>query len=167
MNNLATFIATGAYVGNIPKAPGTFGSVFGLALFAVLWDAIVIHFGLLTTIGIVALSTLAIYVAGAWATRVYMAATDQHDPKEVVIDEIVGIFVMMLVVLPFFSQFDAVSLGILFVLFRLFDITKPWLVGTIDRTMDSAHGVMLDDVAAGIYAGITFIAGTVIWQFIQ
>ena len=110
---------------------------------------------------LVALSVVA-FGAGTWATGVETRGKANHDPSEIVIDEVVGQWIALLPV-----AYGAGMMGIspdrlwpgwiaAFALFRLFDITKPWLVGWADRR-DDALGVMLDDVIAGVFAAIGVI----------
>jgi phosphatidylglycerophosphatase A len=108
-----------------------------------------------------------VFFAGWWATRVMTDGQADHDPSEIVVDEVVGQWIALLALsLPATRHgLDITALWpgwiAAFVLFRLFDIWKPWLVGKADRRGD-ALGVMLDDVIAGVFAAIfvTLIGGT-------
>jgi len=151
MNGLARMAGTVFGVGYLRPAPGTWGSLVALPLG---WGLHVLGgFSLLVT------ATAAIFIIGIWATREMTAGADNHDPSEIVIDEVAG---QLIALLPL--SFSATSLGLditilwpgwisAFVLFRLFDITKPGLVGWADRR-DDPLGVMLDDVIAGVFAAI-------------
>lgn len=146
-------IATLARVGYLRPAPGTWGSFCAMPI---LWA---IHeFGGLLLV-LVALSFA--FIAGVWATQTMTRFSDDHDPSEIVIDEVVGQWIALLPVLIASTMMGLQSTDLWpgwiagFVFFRLFDIWKPWLVGTFDRRGD-AMGVMLDDVAAGIMAAIAF-----------
>ncbi len=148
---MSTLIATFFYVGHMRPAPGTWGSLAALPV-----AYVIIKFGgwpLLLSLSIIA------YYAGLWATRIETEGKDNHDPSEIVIDEVAGQWIALLPV-----AYGAEMMGVpvvalwpgwiaAFVLFRAFDITKPWLVGWADRR-DDAVGVMLDDVIAGIFAAI-------------
>jgi len=148
-------IATVGGVGHLRPAPGTWGSLVALPL----------AYGLIVAGGWTAL-VLAIVVAfgaGLWATAQETRGRDNHDPSEIVIDEVVGQWIALLPV-----AYGAAMMGAApellwpgwiaaFALFRLFDITKPWLVGWADRR-DDALGVMLDDVIAGVFAALGVIA---------
>ena len=148
---MSTIIATFFYSGYLKPAPGTWGSLAALPFaFAIL------SVGGWMLLGICAAVA---YFAGLWATKVETADADDHDPSEIVIDEVVGQWIALLPV-----GYGAASSGVdllalwpgwiaAFVLFRLFDITKPSLVGWADKRND-AIGVMLDDVIAGIMAAI-------------
>ncbi|ADW19381.1 phosphatidylglycerophosphatase A [Desulfobulbus propionicus DSM 2032] len=132
------FIATGAYSGYLPKAPGTWGSAVGVLLWLVLcrlqptsyWSIL----GILFVIGV--------FSAGA-AEKI----VDRGDPSLVVIDEIVG----QLLALSLAPAHPAAALAG-FALFRLFDILKPFPVGWVDTHLHGGLGIMLDDVVAGLYA---------------
>lgn len=149
---MSRFIATFFYVGRFPIAPGTAGS---LAALPVGWA---LH-GVFGFPGI-AIATLLVFGIGWWATyRATLGASD-HDPSEIVIDEVVGQWIALF----------PLSLGLwsagaspwlfpypgwigAFLLFRLFDIWKPWPVSWADQK-NTALGVMLDDVLAGVMAAI-------------
>ena len=152
MNNL---IATFFNIGYMRPAPGTWGSLAALPVAYV----IVTFTGAL---GLLVASIIA-YFIGLQATRAVTAGADNHDPSEIVIDEVVGQWIALLPA-AIGAQMMAVSYLTLwpawiagFALFRLFDITKPWLVGWADRR-DDAVGVMLDDVIAGVFAAIGVVA---------
>ena len=80
-------------------------------------------------------------------TPLHLAAA-KNDPKEIVIDEVAGQWLALAVVPP-----DVLLYALGFLLFRAFDVMKPWPAGLIDRRLKSGLGVMLDDVAAAVYAG--------------
>ena len=84
---------------------------------------------------------------GCWASGVYIAAGDDPDPSPVVIDEVAGQWLTLLV-----APLDLAWYALAFVLFRFFDILKPWPIGWLERRVPGALGVMLDDVAAALAA---------------
>lgn len=135
--DLPRFIASGGGAGFVPQAPGTFGSLVGLVLGAVL-----LYFGH----GVLLLCTLAVSGAGIWAIRKVGGA---DDAGWIVIDEIAGQMIAVLA-LPYLSP---LGLLLAFLLFRLFDITKLGPIGLADRRHD-AWGVMGDDWIAGAFAFI-------------
>ncbi len=147
----ARLIGTVCGVGYLRPAPGTWGSLAALPL---AW--------LLHVIGgfpLLAIATIAVFVAGHWATRVMTEGQDDHDPSEIVVDEVAGQFIAIWAI-SYPSWAHGIEITELwpgwiaaFVLFRLFDITKPGPVGWADRRGDPM-GVMLDDVIAGIFAAI-------------
>lgn len=153
---IARMIASVGGVGFLPKAPGTWGSLIALPAF---W--------LLHGIGefpLVLAATVAVFFLGWWATVQVTRAQVDHDPGWIVVDEVVGQW-LALFSMSFglwWMGFDSWGFpwrGYVFgfALFRLFDIRKPWLVGWADRRGD-ALGVMLDDVIAGMMAGLCVAA---------
>lgn len=148
---MSKLIATVFYVGYLRPAPGTWGSLAGV-LFAL---AIQVFGGFPALV----LATLIVFALGWWATHAMTTGTDNHDPSEVVVDEVVGQWIALFVVsygtwkmgLPALAMYPGWIAGFLF--FRLFDIWKPSIVGWADRRGD-ALGVMLDDVFAGVFAAI-------------
>jgi phosphatidylglycerophosphatase A len=104
-------------------------------------------------------------VLGFWAVPRYLRATGGDDPSEVVIDEVAGqLLALCFTVLPlWWHGIEDILLAawpgwvVPFLLFRLFDIWKPWLVGRADRT-GGTIGVMLDDLWAGLFAGLCSVA---------
>jgi phosphatidylglycerophosphatase A len=135
------FLASGFGAGYAPKAPGTFGSLVGLALGAVLLN--LGHVPLLA--GVVVASGLGLYAT----RRVGCAA---QDPGWIVIDEIAG-QMLTLLALPHLSLLGLVAS---FALFRLFDILKPGPVGWADARHDE-WGVMGDDILAGLLAAAVIL----------
>ena len=96
-----------------------------------------------------AIATAGIFVIGLWAASVYVRRDGEADPGAVVIDEVAGQWLVLVAVPP-----DFILYGIGFVLFRIADIFKPWPASWIDRTVKGGLGVMLDDTAAALYAGV-------------
>lgn len=135
-----TLIATWFGTGLIPVAPGTWGALSALPL---AW-IIALGFG---AYAVVAAAVLA-FLAGLWAVKAYLARTAEPDPGPVVIDEVAGQLLAAAA-----AGRDPLALALAFVLFRLFDIWKPWPVGDIERSLPGALGVMADDAAAALYAG--------------
>jgi len=131
----AVFIASGGGAGYAPKAPGTFGSLLGLAAGALLLQ--IGHGPLLA--GVILASAL-----GVWAVS---AVGGQNDPGWIVIDEVAG---QMIAMLPL-PRASWAGLIFAFTLFRLFDIWKPGPVGWADK-QHNALGVMADDWIAGMIA---------------
>ncbi|MEM9049680.1 MAG: phosphatidylglycerophosphatase A [Pseudomonadota bacterium] len=146
----ARSLATVFGAGFLPKAPGTWGSLVALPA---AW--------LLHGIGgplLLALATLAVFLLGLWAVEQATEQVDEKDLPEIVIDEVVGQWIALLPLSIGLSWMGAAPwlfpwpgwLGA-FVLFRFFDIVKPPPVGWADR-MNTAFGVMFDDVLAGLMA---------------
>ncbi len=137
MDRLYMFIATGAYSGYLPKAPGTWGSLAGVLLWLVAGRLDLAPYLLLLLV----LLVLGVIAAGA-AEKI----VDLPDPGLVVIDEVVG----QLIVLTG-APADPWVLIAGFLLFRFFDILKPFPAGWLDRHIHGGLGIMLDDLVAGLY----------------
>jgi phosphatidylglycerophosphatase A len=149
MRKLILFLATGFYSGYAPFAPGTAGSVVGLML---AWGVTV---PLERRSPLAALALIAaLFAAGCWLSGRAEKLLDQHDSSHIVIDEIVGMALTMYLC-PAASW---MAFGAGFALFRLFDVLKPEPAGLIDRRMRGGLAVMLDDVAAAIYANLVLRA---------
>ena len=133
-------IATGCYSGYLPKAPGTWGSLVGLLLFYLLHTL-----SLPVYLAVVA----GLFVVGSFAAGEAEKILDNRDPSVVVIDEIVGMLLTMIAV-----PATAFNMALGFILFRIFDIVKPFPVNFFDQRFHGGPGIMLDDVVAGIYSFI-------------
>lgn len=132
------FLALGFGSGLAPKAPGTFGTLAAIPLF--LLCSLMSDTYLLITI--VVMSVIGIYLCGKTAEAV---GVDDH--PAIVWDEFVGFFIAM-----FLSPVTGMSLLVGFLLFRLFDILKPWPISIADKKLHGGLGIMLDDILAGLAA---------------
>ena len=147
--------------GLLRPAPGTWGS-----LVAILMGWVIDRYAGFPALVI---ATVLVAVAGFWACARELADRPGADPSEVVIDEVAGQWLALLFpaaafwargwegFLPWPAPLAA------FLFFRLFDIWKPWLVGRADRRGDAA-GVMLDDLWAGLFAGLASIAAAALYH---
>ena len=142
-DKLITFLATGFGSGLSPVAPGTAGTLVGVFI-CLLCLPLPWPMRLLIVIALLALS---IYVAGR-AEKIYQKKDDQR----IVIDEIIGLQITMLPV-----AITVLHLCVGFVLFRVFDIIKPFPINNLQK-LPGGWGVVIDDVAAGIYAGVILLA---------
>lgn len=130
---IATFLGSGYF----PKAPGTAGSFAALALFWLL---------LLPPLPLLALLVILFFTGVLSAS--YVEREEGTDPGKVVIDEVVGQGVALL-----FVPHQLIFYGIAFVLFRIFDIWKPFPIKLLER-LPAGWGIMADDVMAGVYANL-------------
>ena len=156
------FFLTLGFSGLSPKAPGTVGTLVSLPLGML----ILIYFDPNTLF----LATLLISLIAIKAINIYEAETQNHDDQRIVIDELAGMWLALSIapaVGVSMSELTNLSNGFLvqsliaFALFRYFDITKPSIIGRIDREAKGGVGVMGDDIIAGVAAGIST---AVIWQ---
>ncbi|MBW1898725.1 MAG: phosphatidylglycerophosphatase A [Deltaproteobacteria bacterium] len=134
------FLATGFYIGTVPFAPGTFGSIIGLPICFLISRLDI----LLAVICTVLFIFFAIWIAAA-AEEVLK----KEDAGEIVIDEVAGLIITF-IGLPF--TLKTMIAG--FVIFRAFDILKPFPIRTLEKKIAGGLGVVLDDVLAGIYGNL-------------
>jgi phosphatidylglycerophosphatase A len=132
------FFSSGTYLGYIPFAPGTFGTLWGLPIFYFLSAQPLLNQILI----IIASIGFAILVAGQAEKFL-----KRKDPSQVVIDEIVG-YMVTVAGMPF--SWTTAILGFFF--FRIMDIIKPYPIRIIDQKMPGGWGIVLDDVLAGVYS---------------
>lgn len=138
--NLNTMFVSVCGIGFIPIASGTFGSLAGLLIGYLLN---------LLSYNLFFLFIPALFILGVIASNTYQKLTGEKDSSVIVIDEVVGQLIAMMFVMD-----NIVLVFISFIIFRIFDILKPWPASYADKKMSGGFGVMLDDVFAGIYAAI-------------
>lgn len=141
MNQLIMALATGLYVGNIPKAPGTWGSLAALLPWFFIKDLSLSTYLLL----LVTLFVIGFFVSGS-AEKII----DSPDAGCIVIDEILGMFITLIA-----APAHPLAWVLGFLLFRIFDIWKPFPVSWFDQRIHGGVGIMMDDVVAGCYAFLT------------
>lgn len=144
LKNPILFLAFGFGSGLVKKAPGTFGTLAAIPVYLLLAQTSFVVYSLLTVIA----TLVGIKICDDAANLL-----GEHDFNGIVWDEITGYFITLWFV-PF--SWQAVLLG--FVLFRFFDILKPFPIKWIDQHVHGGFGIMLDDVLAGIFAsGVLFL----------
>ncbi len=138
---LSIIFSTGFFTGYIPFASGTFGSIFALIFFFIPeFSNPIILFAFVVLF----------FIVGIFTSNI-MIKRYGDDPSVVVIDEIVGMWITVFI--SGFIAFDYITLIIAFSMFRLFDIIKVYPAIYFDK-MKNGFGIMMDDVIAGVYAGI-------------
>ncbi|WP_297574759.1 phosphatidylglycerophosphatase A [uncultured Campylobacter sp.] len=143
------------YVGYLRPAPGTWGSLAGALIAAILLRI----YGEAAQNTLVLLSVLLFFIS-IGVINSYEKKTGEHDSSFIVIDEVVGVWIAMA-----FGGGYFINMVLAFVFFRLFDIYKPSIIGRIDKEVKGGLGVMLDDVVAGVFAGIlTLIVQKIVYQ---
>ena len=180
IKQISKIISTVFCIGKIKYAPGTFGSlpafpICYIIMYFSLNSKIVLPLEnftfaeqqIITLLVVELLAMLFIFIVGTYAISIYIKGSDDQDPKEVVIDEVAG--QMLTIILSAFSvvivqqssfasKIDAIYIDWLFlfilpfVLFRLFDIIKPWPINWCDKNIKGAFGVMFDDLVAALFA---------------
>ncbi len=134
-NRFIKLITTFFYTGEFPFAPGTVGSFAGLLLFLLAFNHVWV-----TVLLFVLICALGFFTCGE-AEKIF----GKKDPREVVIDEVAGIFIVY-----FMIPIDWVVLLVGFVLYRILDIIKPFPARRLER-LKGSYGIMLDDILCGIY----------------
>jgi len=149
-DNSMLFIAQGAFSGRVPFAPGTAGTAAGVLIYLLLKDVSPMWYGT---------ACIGAAVLGTWSAGIADRLLGTKDSPSIVIDEIAGFLVAMLLV-PF--SWWSVAGG--FVLFRFFDILKPWPLKRL-QDIPGGPGVMLDDIGAAVYTNIILqVAGSILYQ---
>ncbi len=143
-------LAFGFGTGLAPKAPGTAGTLVGVALYLVLS---------MLPVALYVLIVAGLFAAGVWAVGSVADEMGSDDPPAIVWDEVVGFLIAMI----------AAPAGIMwviagFVLFRVFDIAKPWPIAEVEGRFKGPVGIMLDDVVAGVY---TWLILHVLWMMVD
>ena len=179
-----SIIATFFGIGKFPKAPGTLASFVATILVALLfyqphiteiegekyliWGGGVISPNYI--VHVLVLLSLALHAIGVWSSDKYSKLINIKDPKSAVIDEVAGIFTASSLValvyslLLFFNEKEYILylivsywfFPVVFILFRIFDILKPWHVGWADKKFEGGFGIMIDDQIAAAYSAISF-----------
>lgn len=150
MTRLAVFIATVGYCGYFPIAPGTVGSAAGLLFYALVWwsGSTVLEVGMI----------VGLFAAGIWAGTTSERYFGGVDPGPIVLDEVVG----MLITLAFIPGLGWSGALAGFVLFRIFDVIKPYPAGRFEQ-LHGGLGVMADDAMAAVYANLSL--RVLLWLF--
>ena len=149
---MSKLIATVFGVGYLNPGSGTWGSLISLPFFWMTFHNLSL-IGTLIIVGI-------IFIIGWKAIEVYSKKTQTHDASEIVIDEVLGQFIALLpIAVGAYVTNTPIehfwpSWMIAFILFRIFDILKPGIIGRVDKS-DSTLSVMLDDILAGVFAALS------------
>lgn len=138
--NPVHFLAFGFGSGAMPFAPGTFGTLMAVPVYLLMGSL---------DLWLYLLITLLLAIVGVWLCHVTARDLGVHDHSGIVWDEIVGYLITMIAAPP---GWQMMLLG--FILFRFFDILKPWPIRWVDRRVPGGLGIMLDDVLAGTFAAL-------------
>jgi phosphatidylglycerophosphatase A len=150
MRNPVHLLAFGFGSGLLPKAPGTYGTLVGVALYLLIAPLSSVLYLLIVLLA---------FLAGVWICQRASDDLGVHDHSGIVWDEIVGYLVGMA-----FAPSGWLWIALGFVLFRLFDILKPWPIVLIDQRVKGGFGIMLDDLLAGfLTAGALFLLNLTGW----
>lgn len=148
------------YSGLLRPAPGTWGSLAG----AIVGVGIYYYIGLETLF----MASILLFLASISIIDSYEAKSGTHDDSSIVIDEVAGVWVSISIALSSWEQlgvdkFGWISVVLAFVFFRILDITKPSIIGRLDRNLKGGLGVMSDDMVAGLFAGLIAAVCATVW----
>ena len=143
MRRIILFFATGAYIGYVPVASGTWGTLLAFPLFWLFepWRHL--------STGVYLGGYLAAVLGACWIAGRAETILQEHDSHAIVVDEIVGYLAATLFMAPTWE-----NTLVAFVAFRVLDVVKPFPAGVIDRRLPGGVGVVLDDVVSGLYANL-------------
>ena len=153
LKNPFFFIASLGGIGLIRFAPGTFGSIFSWFLFIYLS-----HY-----LNMIVLTSLMFFL-GIWVCENISKDLEEKDDKSIVIDELIGMWIALMPTIYFAdTQAERTTIAILaLVLFRFFDILKPYPINLLDQKFKNGFGIVIDDVAAGIITLVILIPVSVL-----
>ena len=151
-------------LGKVPKIPGTFGSLVTVILLYIFF-----HVLNLTT-KVIFIGLIIIFILSFLSVAFHIKDNDNKDPKEIIIDELIGqsipIYLYEISHGTEKSSDEAIIFySICFILFRFFDIVKPFPVSYFDKNYKNSFGVIMDDVCAGFYVVLSLICLTVLKSY--
>ena len=165
IKTLNTLFVTMFGLGKIPKIPGTFGSLATVIILYFFFHILNI------SSNIILIGLIIIFIYSFLAVALHIKDNENKDPKEVIIDEFIGQSIPIYLYeishgtekLPEEAMF---FYGICFILFRFFDIAKPFPVNFFDKNFKNSFGVIMDDVCAGFYVVISLICFMVLSSYL-
>ena len=150
MNKISQIISTLFFIGYIKWAPGTIASFFSLIIIIFLNSVINNNEFIILFFCILLVSIICI--------KIYSKSTIEHDAKEIVIDEFLGIYFITIFSYDLkILNNEFIKIFLILFLFRIFDIIKPYPANLIDKKMKNSYGIILDDIIAGVYTIIILI----------
>ena len=161
INKLNSIFVTFFGIGKIKKIPGTFASLATTVLLFFLFHILDV------SPNIILFAVIIIFLISLYAVNIFIKDLSKHDPKEVVIDEVIGQSIPLYLYevshdIPKDSNDDLKFYLIIFILFRFFDIAKPFPVNYFDKNFKNSFGVIMDDVVAALYVVLILILFMVI-----
>ena len=156
IKKLNTLFVTMFGLGKLPKIPGTFGSLATIIILYILFHILNLSSNLII------IGLIIIFIFSFLAVSIHIKDSNNKDPKEVIIDEFIGQSIpIYLYEISHGTEKSAdeslIIYGICFILFRFFDIAKPFPVNYFDKNFKNSFGVIMDDVCAGFYVVLTLI----------
>ena len=151
MKNFTKFFVSVFFIGYIKFAPGTWGTVISLLIMYILINVLSLPFIILAII-----FTFLFFISN-YLINYFTLITNSHDSKHIVIDELLGVFIIFLFYDLIFLFNDILTYLLIFILFRFFDIFKIFPANFFDKHYKNGFGVILDDIIAGLYTVLTLI----------
>ena len=143
----SSLIVTIFYLGKFPYAPGTIGSIFSFFLIIILYQFI-------NYLIFILIFFILLFLAYNFI-KFYITDLDQKDAKEIIIDEFLGCY-LIIIFFPIFKDINIYYITLIgFILFRIYDIIKIYPANIIDKKFKDSFGIIVDDLIAGIYSIIT------------
>jgi len=164
IKTLNTLFVTLFGLGRIPKIPGTFGSLVTVIILYILFHILNLSSNIILT------GLIVIFIFSFSAVAIHIKNSENKDPKEIIIDELIGqsipIYLYEVSHGTAKSPDEAIIFyGVCFVLFRFFDIAKPFPVSFFDKNFKNSFGVIMDDVIAGFYVVLSLICFMVLSSY--
>ena len=156
IKNLNTLFVTMFGLGKIPKIPGTFGSLATIIILYILFHILNL------SSNFILIGLIIVFISSFFAVAAHIKDTENKDPKEIIIDEFIGQSIpIYLYEISHGTEKSAdeaiIFYSICFILFRFFDIAKPFPVSYFDKNFKNSFGVIMDDVCAGFYVVLSLI----------
>lgn len=143
MRSPTLLLAFGFGSGLAPKAPGTFGTLAAIPVWLLLCQLPISIYWAVVVIS----ALVGIYICGRASTKLA-----EHDHSGIVWDEFVGLWIALAFIEP---KLNSIIIG--FVLFRFFDVIKPWPISWLDKRVGAGIGIMVDDIVAGFFTAIVIV----------
>ena len=164
--NIIALFVTMFGLGKFPKIPGTFGSLATVIILYIFFHILDLSSNLIL------IGLIIIFVFSFFAVAVHIKDKENKDPKEVVIDELIGqsipIYLYEISHGTEKSSNEAIIFyGVCFILFRFFDIVKPFPVNFFDKNFKNSFGVIMDDICAGFYVVLSLICFMVLNRYLM
>ncbi len=165
IKNLNTLFVTLFGLGRIPKIPGTFGSLAAIIILYIFFHILNLSSNIILIVLII------IFIYSFSAVSIHIKDNKNKDPKEVVIDEFIGQSIPIYLYeishgIEKSSNEALIFYSIFFILFRFFDIAKPFPVSFFDKNFKNSFGVIMDDVCAGLYVVLSLICFMILSSYI-
>ena len=145
MKKITNIFVSLFYSGYFKIYPGTFGTIISILILFPIIKYKILSFEIIISVFVI------IFFLSLFFIRRFSQFTNSHDSRIIVIDEFIGVYLIFIFYDYIFINNDLVTIILIFILFRFFDISKVFPANIIDKKMNNALGVLLDDIIAGVY----------------